>query len=144
MDISTLNIVIWIWKLTFQFWKFLFKFKKIIWSKNWYLNSKLLFLNLKIIISILKTLLTLKIGNLILNIFISTWNLIFEFEVKNLNFKKSFDLKVEIGIPNYYFGFSELIFQFRKLLIKSSNANFNFEYYYLNLKINISILKFLI
>jgi hypothetical protein len=45
------------------------------------------------------------------------------FEIQNLNFKKLFDLKVEIGIPNYYFGFSKLIFQFRKLLIESSNVN---------------------
>jgi hypothetical protein len=66
------------------------------------------------------------------------------FDVQNLNFKKLFDLKVEIGIPNYYFGFSKLIFQFRKLLIESSNENFNFEYYYLNLKVNVSILKFVI
>jgi len=51
---------------------------------------------------------------------------------------------VEIGNSNYYFGVSKLIFQFRKLLIESSNANFNFEYYYLNLKINIPILKFFI
>jgi hypothetical protein len=34
MDISILNIFIWIWKLTFQFWKLLFKFKKLIWSIN--------------------------------------------------------------------------------------------------------------
>jgi hypothetical protein len=43
MDILILNIIIWIWKLTFQFWIFLFNFKKIIWFKNWYLNSELLF-----------------------------------------------------------------------------------------------------
>jgi hypothetical protein len=35
MDILILNIIIWIWKLTFQFWNLLFNFKKIIWSKNW-------------------------------------------------------------------------------------------------------------
>jgi len=40
-------------------------------------------------------------------------------EVLNLNFKKLFDLKVETWIPNYYFGFSKLRFQFRKLLIES-------------------------
>jgi len=54
MDISILNIVTWIWKLTFQSWKFLFKFKNIISSKTWYLNSKLLFSNLEISISIQK------------------------------------------------------------------------------------------
>jgi len=58
-------------------------------------------------------------SNLILNIFIWTWNLIFEFWSLKLKFKKLFDLKVEIWIPNYYFGFSKLIFQFRKLLIES-------------------------
>jgi hypothetical protein len=42
MDISMLNILIWIWKLTFQFWKLLFKFKKKIdlkfdiWILNYY------------------------------------------------------------------------------------------------------------
>jgi len=36
-------------------------------------------------------------------------------------------LKLEIAIPNYYFGFSELISQFRKLLIESKNGHFNFE-----------------
>jgi hypothetical protein len=51
-------------------------------------------------------------------------------------------LKVEISIPNYYFGFWKLIFQFRKLLIESENGHFNFEYYYLNFKTNISILNF--
>jgi hypothetical protein len=44
-------------------------------------------------------------------------------EVLNLNFKKLFDLKVEIWIPNYYFGLSKLIFQFRKLLIESLILN---------------------
>jgi len=78
MDISILNIVTWIWKLTFQFWKLVFKFKNFIWSKVWYLNTKLLFLNLKISISILKNLFSLKIDILILNIFIWTSNLIFE------------------------------------------------------------------
>jgi hypothetical protein len=28
MQILILNIIIWIWKLTFQFWNFLFNFKK--------------------------------------------------------------------------------------------------------------------
>jgi len=65
-------------------------------------------------------------------------------EALNINSKKLFDLKVEILIPDYYFGFSKLIFQLRRLLIESSNGHFNFEYYYLNLKIDISILKFLI
>jgi hypothetical protein len=37
-------------------------------------------------------------------------------------------LKLEIGIPNCYFGFSELILQFRKLLIESKNGDFNFEF----------------
>jgi hypothetical protein len=40
MDISILNIIIWIWKLTIQFWNFLFKFKKIISSKSLYLNLR--------------------------------------------------------------------------------------------------------
>jgi len=115
MDISILNIVIWIGNLTFQFWKLLFKFKKLIWPKHPYLNFKLLFSILKIIISILQTLLSLKIGNFI-NIFIWIWYL--NYEVKNLKFKKLFDLKFEIWIPNYYFGFSKLIFKFRKLLIE--------------------------
>jgi hypothetical protein len=61
MDISMLNIVIWIWKLTFQFWKLIFTLKKLIWSKNWYLNSKLLFSNPKISISIQTHLLNLNI-----------------------------------------------------------------------------------
>jgi hypothetical protein len=45
MDILILNIIICIWKLTFQFWNLLFNFKKIIWSKidiwilNYYLES---------------------------------------------------------------------------------------------------------
>jgi hypothetical protein len=54
MDISILNIFIWIGKLTFQFWILLFKFQKLISSKNWYLNFKLLFLNLLLSISIQK------------------------------------------------------------------------------------------
>jgi len=29
MEILILNIIIWIWKLTFQFWNLLFNFKKI-------------------------------------------------------------------------------------------------------------------
>jgi hypothetical protein len=36
-------------------------------------------------------------------------------------------LELEIASPNYYFGISELIFQFRKLLIESKNEHFNFE-----------------
>jgi len=47
MDISILNIVIWIWKLTFQFWKFYLNSKNvfdlkinIFESKNYYFNSK--------------------------------------------------------------------------------------------------------
>ncbi len=36
-------------------------------------------------------------------------------------------MKLEIAIPNYYFGFSELIFQFRRLLIESKNGHFIFE-----------------
>jgi len=71
------------------------------------LISKLLFSNLKISISIQKKLLNLKVDILILNIFI--WNWYLNSEV--LNFKKLFDLKVKIWIPNYYFGFSELILQ---------------------------------
>jgi len=45
---------------------------------------------------------------------------LFEYESWYFNFilKKLFDLKVEIWIPNYYFGYSKLIFQFRKLLIE--------------------------
>jgi len=31
----------------------------------------------------------------------------FNSEVLNLNFKKLFDLKIEISIPIYYFGFSK-------------------------------------
>jgi hypothetical protein len=58
-------------------------------------------------------------------------------------------LKLEIAIPNYYFRFSELIFQFRKLLIESKNGHFNFEFenghlnseLFLESKINISIPK---
>jgi hypothetical protein len=55
----------------------------------------------------------------------------------NLNFKKWFDLKVEIWIANYYFGFS-------KILIESKNELSYFEYCYLNLKFDFSILKFVI
>jgi hypothetical protein len=60
MDILILNIIIWIWKLTFQFWNLLFNFKKIIWSKidiwipnyyfgilNLYSNSKHYWLSFK-------------------------------------------------------------------------------------------------
>jgi hypothetical protein len=36
-------------------------------------------------------------------------------------------LELEIGISNYYFGFSELIFHFRILKIVSKNGHFNFE-----------------
>jgi len=105
--ISILQRISWIWNLLFQFlkkktWTFfkLFKFKKLIWSKIWYLNSKLLFS--------------------ILTINISIWG--FKFKFKNV-----FDLKLEIAIPNYYFGFSELIFQFKFFWIDSKNENFNFE-----------------
>jgi len=79
MDISILNIVISIWKFTFQFWELLFRFKKKNWSKFWYLISKLLFWNLKNSISIQKTLFSLNIDILILNISMWTWNSIFEF-----------------------------------------------------------------
>jgi len=75
MDISILNIVIWIWKLTFPFWKFSFKFKNLIWSKNWYFNFKLLFSNLKIIISILKNFIEFK-----------NWQLDFKYFYLNLKF----------------------------------------------------------
>jgi len=37
-------------------------------------------------------------------------------------------LKLEIAIPSYYFGFSELIFQFRKLFNESKNGHCNFEF----------------
>jgi len=73
MNILLLNIIIWVWKLTFQFWNFLFNFKKIIWSKNiliiWYLDSELLFwilnlyFNLEIIDWILKVFSTNVIHN---------------------------------------------------------------------------------
>jgi len=56
---------------------------------------------------------------------ISFWKLIFQF--RGFKFKKLLDLKLEITIPNYYFAFSELIFEFRKLLIESKNGHFNFE-----------------
>jgi hypothetical protein len=36
-------------------------------------------------------------------------------------------LKLEIVIANYYFGFLEIIFEFRKSLIESKNGHFNFE-----------------
>jgi hypothetical protein len=36
-------------------------------------------------------------------------------------------LRLEIAIPNFYLGFSELIFQFRNLLIESKKGHFNFE-----------------
>jgi len=36
-------------------------------------------------------------------------------------------LKLEILIPNYYFEFSELIFQFRIFLIESKNGDFSFQ-----------------
>jgi hypothetical protein len=66
------------------------------------------------------------------------------FKFCNQNFEVLFDLEVEIAIPNYYFGFSKLIFKFRKLSIESKNGHFNFEHLYLSLKIDISILKFFI
>jgi hypothetical protein len=56
----------------------------------------------------------------------SNYQLIFQFWVK-FRLKKLFDLKFEITIPDYYFGFSKLIFQFRKLLLESKNGYFNFE-----------------
>jgi len=66
------------------------------------LNSKLLFSILAITISILS------------------------FKSK---YKKLFDLKLETAtaIAIYYFGFSELIFQFRIFLIESKTGHFNFE-----------------
>jgi hypothetical protein len=41
-------------------------------------------------------------------------------------------LEIAIAIAIYYFGFSKLIFQFRKLLIKSKNGHFNSQISYLN------------
>jgi hypothetical protein len=116
MDISMLNIVIWIWKLTFQFWKLLFKFKKLIWSKNWYLNSKLLFSSLKITISIQKTLLTLNIDILILNILfeLEIWYL--NSEDLNLNLKKLFDLKVESWNSKLLFWILEINISIQKII----------------------------
>ncbi len=64
---------------------------------------------------------------------------IFEFELQiwyfnselfNWKFKILFDLKAEIGIPNYYSGLSKLIFQDRKLLIECENGHFNSEICY--------------
>ncbi len=75
---------------------------------------------------------SLKLDNLILHMIFDISIMIFF----NLNFKKLFDLKVEICTAKYY-GFS-------KFLIQSKNELFNFEYCYLNLKIDISILKFVI
>jgi hypothetical protein len=59
MEILILNIIIWIWKLTFQFWNLLFNFKKLFdlkidiwilncfWILNLYFNSKNDWLNFK-------------------------------------------------------------------------------------------------
>jgi hypothetical protein len=79
MDISILNIVIWILNFTFQFWNLFFKFKKPIWRKNWYLNSKLLLSILENSISIQK-------------ILIESRNQHFDFEYFYLNLK--FDISV--------------------------------------------------
>jgi len=62
-----------------------------------------------------------------------------------LNFEFFYsNLKFDISIPNYYFGFSKLIILVWKLLIESKNGHFNFESCYLNLKIDISILEIVI
>jgi hypothetical protein len=79
-------------------------------------------LNFYIFIEIQKAYLVLN-----LSIFDSK-NYYFSFYFLKLKFKKIFDLKLEIWIPNYYSGFLELIFQFRKLLIESKNGHFNFEF----------------
>jgi len=61
-------------------------------------------------------------------------NLLFSILTNNISIlstkyenKKLFDLKLEIAIPNYYFWFSELLFQFRKLFIEFKHGHFNFE-----------------
>jgi len=54
MDISILNIIIWIWKLTFQFWKFKFKCKRLSWTKKLIFEFWIMFLESKINISIQK------------------------------------------------------------------------------------------
>jgi len=61
----------------------------------------------------------------------SFWIFLFEFEILffdseffNLNLKKLFDSKVELWIANYYFAFSKLMFQFKRLLIESKNEHF--------------------
>jgi hypothetical protein len=91
-NLFDLKIDIWILNYSFQIWKLVFQFKKNIESKNRHFDFKYFYLTFKFDLN---------------------------FEVLNLNLKKLFDLKVEIWIPNYYFGFSKLIFQFRKLLIES-------------------------
>ncbi len=58
----------------------------------------------------------------------------FQFWAFKFKLKTIFDLKLEIAIPNYYFGFSELILEFRKFLIESKNGHFNSETFYLNSK----------
>jgi hypothetical protein len=53
MQILILNIIIWIWKLTFLFWNLLFNFKKIqktdIWILNYYFGILNLYFKSKII-----------------------------------------------------------------------------------------------
>ncbi len=109
------------------------------------MNSTLIFSNPKISISIQKIIIDCKNGhfnfeyfNINIKIYISTLNFFY------LNFKIIIWFEPEILIPNYYFGFSELILSVWKLLIESKNGHFNFEYFYLTLKIDSSILEIFI
>jgi hypothetical protein len=111
-----LNFRFWIWT-----WYFQFKFKRFIWSKIWYLNSTLIFSNPKIIIACKNGHFNFEYFNINIKIYISTLN------VFHLNFKIIIWFEPEILIPNYYFGFSELILPIWKLLIESKNGHFNFE-----------------
>ncbi len=101
------------------------------------MNSTLIFSNPKISISIQKIIVDCKNGhfnfeyfNINIKIYISTLK---KFQ---LNFKIIIWFEPEIFMPNYYFGFLELILPVWKLLIESKNGHFNFEYFYLTLKID--------
>ncbi len=77
-----------------------------------------------------------------MNILIWILKLYFNSENFELNFLIIIWFEPEISIPNYFFGFSELVLLVWKLLIESKNGHFDFEYCYLNLKFDISILEF--